>query len=153
MVGFIGRSCITQSLYCNYKRDGNHRALSVQDIFIIFLLSIYICCLSSIRWLMLRTIQSNAVCVSCLALFVWLVVLMSWEWQNRCSRYLISPVGLSLSLPLKSMYSFHPSLSLQLSHTVTLSAFCFCFFALYISLSLLLSHPLSVSHLLHSLFL
>ncbi len=58
-------------------------------------------CLSSIRWLMLRTSQSNAVCVKRFAVFVWLIVLMSWRWQNRCSlpRYFLFP-SFSLSLPL-----------------------------------------------------
>lgn len=42
---------------------------------------------------MSQTIQSKAVCVNCLEVFVWLIVVMSWGWQNRCSlpRYLPPP--------------------------------------------------------------
>lgn len=72
--------------------------------------------LSSIGWVLLRTIHSNALCVSCLALVVWLIVLMSWRWRNRCSlpKYLFLSSCILVSF-IRSMYSFHPSLSLHLA--------------------------------------
>lgn len=100
---------------------------------------------------MLRTIHSNAVCVNCLAVFVWLIVLMSWGWQNRCSlpRYLFP------SLCLPPFFSFSdlciPFILHYPCNSLTPSAF---FFPCCILLSLFFSHPLSVSltYFIHCLF-
>lgn len=74
---------------------------------------------------MSQTIQSKAVCVNCLEVFVWLIVVMSWGWQNRCSlpRYLSPPPSFYLYLPLSTpqLYVFLSSVIILASTLKTVS--------------------------------
>lgn len=92
---------------------------------------------------MSQTIQSKAVCVNCLEVFVWLIVVMSWGWQNRCSlpRYLSPPPLLSTFIShfllLSFMYSFRLSLSLLQLSKLSL-AICYFFLHHCVTIFLLL---------------